>query len=161
MAVSESVQSLPRHTVAVTDTSPTAERKVWKCFAPVVRLAGEALVAVHVMLLNDPENEAVQSIWAPGPVPSHVHSTSTNGGGGPTGVGGTGVGVPGTGVAVGVAVAVVNLMTTEAEPLLQTVMLHAVISTVAVVFWVNVVLKAVEPGGTGAGRPFRLQRVVV
>jgi hypothetical protein len=40
-------------------------------------------------------------------------------------------------------------------------MLHAVISTVAVVSWLKVVEKAVLPGGTGAGKPLRLQRVVV
>jgi hypothetical protein len=142
-------------------TSPGAERTVWKCFAPVVRVAGEALVAFQVMLLNASLNCVEQLIWAPGPVPVQVHSTWTEGGGPTAGVGGTGVGVPGTDVGDGVAVAVVNLTWTLADPLLHTVMLQAVISTVAVVFWLKVVENAVEPGGTGAGKPFRLQRVVV
>ena len=82
--------------------------------------------------------------------------------GGPTGATvGVGVGVPGTGVADGVGVAVVNFTTTGTAPDLHTVMLHAVISTFAVVSWLKVVENAVEPGGTGAGKPFRLQRVVV
>ena len=72
-----------------------------------------------------------------------------------------GVGVPGAGVADGVGVGVVNFTTTEAEPVLQTVTLQAVISTLAVVSVVKVVENAVEPGGTGAGSPLMLQRVVV
>jgi len=60
-----------------------------------------------------------------------------------------------------VGVGELNLTTTGVEPLLQTVMLQAVISTVAAVSFVNVVENAVEPGGTGAGSPLMLQRVVV
>jgi hypothetical protein len=74
---------------------------------------------------------------------------------------GTGVGVPGTGVAAGVGVGATNFTATLFDPVRQTVTLHAVISISALVSWLNVVENAVEPGGTGAGSPFRLQRVVV
>ena len=69
--------------------------------------------------------------------------------------------VRGTGVPEGVGVGVLNFTTTGVEPVLHTVMLQAVISTVAAVSVVNVVENAVDPGGTGAGRPLMLQRVVV
>jgi hypothetical protein len=83
-------------------------------------------------------------------------------GGGPTeATVGVGVGVPGSGVADGVGVGELNFTTSGKEPVLHMVMLQAVISAEAVVSWLNVVVKDVEPGGTGAGKPFMLQRVLV
>ena len=72
-----------------------------------------------------------------------------------------GVGVPAAVVGEGVGVAVGKATTTDAEPVLHAVMLQAVISTLSEVFWLNVVVKVVAPGATGAGKPFTLQRVVV
>ena len=71
------------------------------------------------------------------------------------------MGVPGTGVAAAVGDGVVNFTTTDLVPVRHTVMLQAVISTETVASWLNVVENAVDPGATGAGRPFTLQRVVV
>lgn len=106
-------------------------------------------------------NEVEQSIWCPDPVGVARQVTLTEGGGPTAGTVGMGVGVPGTGVPDGVGVGELNFTTTGVEPVLHTVMLQAVISTVAVVSFVKVVENAVEPGGTGAGRPLMLQRVVV
>jgi hypothetical protein len=82
--------------------------------------------------------------------------------GGPLGSGvAVGVGVPAATDGVGVGVAVGKLTTTAADPVLQIVTLQAVISTLNDVFWLKVVANEVDPGGTGAGSPFTLQRVVV
>jgi hypothetical protein len=87
--------------------------------------------------------------------------TFTTGGGPTAGTVGVGVGVPGTGVADGVGVGALNLMTTGVDPDLHWVTLQAVISIRALVSCVNDVENAVEPGGTGAGKPLMLHLVVV
>jgi len=82
--------------------------------------------------------------------------------GGPFGSGvAVGVGVPAATDGDGVGVAVGKAITTAAAPVLQTVTLQAVVSTLSDVSWLNVVANDVDPGGTGAGNPFTLQRVVV
>ncbi|MBK9547305.1 MAG: hypothetical protein IPO51_15945 [Dehalococcoidia bacterium] len=137
---------------------PTVE----KCFAPELCDAGEALpVVVHVTALKASLNSVRQSICVPPEIAYQSQCTVTTGGGPTGGVVGVGVGVPGTGVATAVGDGVVNFTTTDLVPVRHTVMLHAVISTETVASWLNVVENAVDPGATGAGRPFTLQRVVV
>ena len=153
----ESVQTAPKHTVACTVASPGPVLVPVNDFAPVESSAGVIRVVFHVMTLNASSKAVVQ--WISERLSMHWIWTA---GGGPTaGVGGTGVGVPGTGVPDGVGVGELNFTCTGTEPLLHTVTLHAVISTIALVSWLKVVENAVDPGATGAGNPLMLQRVVV